>query len=79
MIILIILFVVVVLEFSYSAYVRDGMYSRESTQVNIFTQAFGVLKDVLIPSLGVIGIIGFVFSFLINYLQLENYVNTKSL
>ncbi len=60
MIILIILFVVVVLEFSYSAYVRDGMYSRESTQVNIFTQAFGVLKDVLIPSLGVIGIIGFV-------------------
>ncbi len=60
MLILTLLFIVVVAEFSYSLYSRDEMYSKESTQVNIFTQAFGVLKDVLIPSLGVIGIISFV-------------------
>ncbi len=36
------------------------MYSRASTQVNIFTQAFGVLKDIVVPSLGVMGIIAIV-------------------
>ncbi len=33
------------------------MYSKASTQVNMFTQAFGTLKDVVLPSLGVMGMI----------------------
>lgn len=57
MIILILLFIVVAAEFSYSLYSRDEMYSRASTQVNIVTQAFGVLKDIVVPSLGVMGMI----------------------
>lgn len=60
MILIIILLIIIVAEFSYSAYVRDKIYSIESTQVNMFTQAFGTLKDIVLPSLGVMGIIGIV-------------------
>ena len=55
--ILILLFVLTFIESLYSLYKKDSLYGFQNTKTNMITQVFGSGKDVLIPSLGVLGII----------------------
>ena len=54
--IVLILFLLVLIEYIFSLYKKDGIYSKKSTLVNVFTQFFGVLKDITIPFLGILSI-----------------------
>lgn len=55
--ILILLFAAVVLEYFFSLLKKDEVYSFGSFSVNILTQFFGIVKDITLPVLSVMGII----------------------
>jgi sterol desaturase/sphingolipid hydroxylase (fatty acid hydroxylase superfamily) len=58
------LFLLVFLESLYSFYRKDGIYSLKSTNVNVFTEVFGVIKDVFIPVLSVVTFISYIDTYI---------------
>ncbi len=70
--ILVLLFLLVILEFVYSIYKKDGIYSRQSTKVNLINETFGVMKDFLIPNLSVIVIITYINTKLPHLFEVPN-------